>query len=73
MPNMTFYFHYKIVDSHWICVNDPSEKRFLCDLLSDYGFGCLPDWITYCLANNGRYSLKYRVFGGSIHLYIHEL
>lgn len=48
-----------------------STSPLLCDLLSALGF-VIPEEIHYCLASNYKYSIKYRVFGNKINLYIQE-
>lgn len=70
---MTNNFIFKCVDSHWVCINVFDEKRLLCDFLRDYGFDYLPDYIKYCLCENDTYSMKYRVHGGIIDIFINKL
>lgn len=60
---------FKIVDSHWTCINDPSIPC-LADYLWSFGFD-IPETIDYCLASNDRYRLKFRCYGGKIIIYIH--
>lgn len=75
----TFETRWRLVDSHWRCIegNDPilTQNMWLADYLWHYGFN-IPEQITYCLAESSylpETSLKYRVFGGTIHIFINTL
>ena len=67
-----------IIDSHWCniqrCYSDdcqslPLFNGFLSDYLWSLGFD-IPESITYCLAENKSYCIKFRQFGSKIHLYV---
>lgn len=70
VSNNAFVFK-EHLDGRWLCVNLHVSK-YLSDFLADYGFD-IPESITYCLAENDKYSLKYRVYGGTITCYIKDL
>lgn len=60
---------WRCIDSHWQCINRPEVSECLSDYLWVHGFD-IPPYITYCLAENDQYTLKYRVYGGQISLFI---
>lgn len=60
---------WRIVDDHWLCVNDSDIKDTLSHYLWIHGFD-IPADITYCLAENERYKLKFRQSGGLISVFI---
>lgn len=60
---------WRVVDSHWRCINNTAIDCCLADYLWYYGFN-IPEAITYCLADNGRFTLKFRHDGGCISCYI---
>lgn len=81
----TIYTRWRVVDSHWRCVEQsvtlqdgtscpftPAGMPCLAEYLLDYGFK-IPGCITYCLAENDRFRIKYRVHGGSVNLYINPV
>lgn len=70
VPDSSYIF--RVVSGEWRCINHPEEKRVLYDFLSDHDF-FIPDAITYCLASNDRYALKFRASGGFITVYINPL
>ena len=64
---------WRVVDSHWRCINVPDLDLVLCEFLNHFGFD-VPECITYCLAESFQgYALKYRHFGGTINIYIHKI
>lgn len=81
----TIYTRWRVVDSHWRCVEQsvtlqdgtqcpftPAGMPCLAEYLLDYGFK-IPECITYCLAENDCFRIKYRVHGGSVNLYINPV
>lgn len=60
---------WRVIDDHWICVNDSEIHECLAEYLLNHGFD-IPDCITYCLAENERFKLKFRQSGGLISVFI---
>lgn len=80
MLNVTLHTIWRLRDSHRVCVINeaigqgevlplPCFSGSLPEYLNLYGFN-IDTAITYCLAENSKFSLKYRKFGGSINIYI---
>lgn len=63
---------WRVVDSHWRCINHPEITACLADYLWQYGFD-IPATITDCLAENVNYSLQFRQFSGEITVFINPL
>lgn len=77
--NFTEHTKWRVADSHWTCIyrslvtNKEVTCTEYCSNLVDYlwmlGFD-IPESITYCLAQNDNYKLKYRVAGGLIDIFV---
>lgn len=81
--NITENTKWRVIDSHWCCVyrkyiqdNTEVEMTEYCKTLADYlwmiGFD-IPESIKYCIAENGRYWLKFRRAGGVIDIFVKSL
>ena len=75
LNKVTIHTIWRAVDSAFRCVcceggERPDSSVTLARYLLDYGFD-IPETITYCLAENETFSLKYRVFGANIDVFIH--
>lgn len=64
-----FHSLWRVIDDHWVCVTDSEIHECLADFLWNHGFD-IPECITYCLAENERYKLKFRHSGGLISVFI---
>lgn len=53
------------------CLSEYCKFHSYSQVLEMFGF-CIPSEITYCLAQNDKYKLKYRIFGGSIHFFVSD-
>lgn len=67
---VNLHFFYTRFADCWVLTNQ-SDKTSLCpaDLLASYGFQ-IPESVTYCLAQVGNVSLKYRAMGNAIFIHI---
>lgn len=73
---LEFLFRQRLDGGEVLCSLSHENYRSCCNngsagLLAIFGF-VIPSCITYCLANNDMYSLKYRRYGASIYIYISD-
>lgn len=76
-PNFDIvYTKWRLVDGLFCCiycnVGMSSPLVSLSDYLDLFRFD-IPEEITYCLARNEDFSLKYRVYCSTVHVYIQRL
>lgn len=64
-------YRWREIDSIWRCINVQMDMT-LADFLWLHGFD-IPESITYCIAENDYYWLKFRHSGGLIDIFIKPL